>query len=878
LLDYMRAGIDCVAVTDHNSGAWVDLLKKALAELEEERREEFRHLYLFPGVELSVQGGVHLLAILDQEKTTADINSLLGAVQFTGTKGRSDAVTQLSYAKVVREVEAAGGIAIPAHVDTARGLSQLSGETLKQALEAGGVFAMEVVDPAWRRPDSFTANARTFTEVVGSDAHHRPGGRDHRVPGSRFTWIKMGTPSLEGLKLALLDGPLSVRRSDTHTGDPNRHAPLVLESIEVAGARFVGRESPFRLDLNPWLNAIVGGRGSGKSTLVEFLRLALRREGEIPPALTEELGKYGQVYRNREDPGLLTEEAQIRVIYRKNGSRFRVQWSPSGQLDAIEETGDDGWRRAEGVVETRFPVRIFSQKQIFHMAGTPMALLKVVDDAPEVDRRAWDARWEEEEARFRSLRTNARELEAGLAEESQLRGELDDVKRKLALFEEAGHAGVLRAFQTRQRQTRAVELWDETWRDAGERIRALAEALVPEPLADPTLDPNTEVDRSLLEAAARARTGLEGLRRSLEVLSEQADSIRGRWENEKADTAWRAAADDAVAAYHALGERLATEGAGHPAAYGEMVQRHQAIEQRLGELESRRSQVQSLRKQAEASLARLLDIRRDITSRREAFLDEVLATNPHVRIRVLPYGARETVEPDLRRILQKDDESFRPDIGGLDGGGLVGIIYGKGNARGDIEAALGDVRQRVRDIASGEHGHSTLADRRFANHLARLVPEAMDRLDAYFPEDSLEVEYSPTADGQRFQSIRQGSPGQKTAALLAFLLSYGDEPLVLDQPEDDLDNRLIYDLIVKQLREAKLRRQIIVVTHNANIVVNGDAELVVGLVARGGETRAECVGSLQEKQVRGTICAVMEGGQEAFQQRYRRIALEDRHV
>ena len=81
-----------------------------------------------------------------------------------------------------------------------------------------------------------------------------------------------------------------------------------------------------------------------------------------------------------------------------------------------------------------------------------------------------------------------------------------------------------------------------------------------------------------------------------------------------------------------------------------------------------------------------------------------------------------------------------------------------------------------------------------------------------------------------------------------------------------------------QLREVKKLRQVIVVTHNANIVVNGDAELVIALAARGGQTQIETSGCLQEKTVRQTICDVMEGGKDAFEQRYRRIALEGRHV
>ena len=125
--------------------------------------------------------------------------------------------------------------------------------------------------------------------------------------------------------------------------------------------------------------------------------------------------------------------------------------------------------------------------------------------------------------------------------------------------------------------------------------------------------------------------------------------------------------------------------------------------------------------------------------------------------------------------------------------------------------------------------------------------------------------------GRGWRPLTQGSPGQQTAALLAFALGHGSEPIILDQPEDDLDNTLIYDLLVSQLRETKLRRQVIVVTHNPNIVVHGDAEFVLSLEAGNGQTRVACDGGLQEARVRDEICRVMEGGREAFESRYRRI-------
>ena len=141
----------------------------------------------------------------------------------------------------------------------------------------------------------------------------------------------------------------------------------------------------------------------------------------------------------------------------------------------------------------------------------------------------------------------------------------------------------------------------------------------------------------------------------------------------------------------------------------------------------------------------------------------------------------------------------------------------------------------------------------------------------WFPEDDLVVEYSLQSDGTGFRPISQASAGQRSAAMLAFLLAHGDEPLVLDQPEDDLDNHLIYDLVVRQMRENKLRRQIIVVTHNPNIVVNGDAEMVHALRFMNGQCIVGQSGSLQDAEIREEVCQIMEGGREAFSRRYRRL-------
>jgi len=877
LLDFMRAGIDCVAVTDHNSGAWVDRLKQELVTMASEQPDGYRELVLFPGVEISINGGVHLLAILDPGKTTSDIDSLLGAAGFSGTKGSSDAVTTRTFSEVVAAIENAGGIAVPAHVDKDNGLFGLSGTTLDQALGNEAVFAMEVVDQAFDRPQSYTSKKISWTEVLGSDAHHPSGNSGQQFPGSHFTWVKMGSPCIEGLRLALLDGELSVRRSDCESGNPNDHAALALESIEITSARYMGRANPFTVDLNPWLNAVIGGRGTGKSTLVEFLRIVFRRTDELPEDLRHEFEKYKRVYPKREDGGLLTNDTVIAATYRKDGSVFRIQWNPQEDIAPIQQRLNGEWEQAEGDIRQRFPIRVYSQKQIFYLASRPSALLGIVDEAPDVDRQSWEERWKEEETRYMSLRARIREIETGLAEEARLRGELDDVTRKLSVFEEAGHADVLKAYQHRTRQSGSVETWEETWSETGDSLREAARELLPDDLDEAAFDEESEEDKQLLQHADAAKRKLEEIQGALNELADRVDTARDEWRKQKSDSKWKAAVDAAGAAYEELKSTLAEQKAGDPNAYGQLVTRRQEIEKRLKEFDGRKKQAADLESEANTSLNNLLALRRELTRLRTDFLDTVLGGNKYVDIRVVPYGAREAVEQEFRELIQRSDGGFEKDIGSPDNNGLLGGLYAQGEEPENIEQCLSGIKEQVRKIAKGDHAADDLGDQRFATHLAKLNPEVLDRLDIWFPEDTLEVRYSPTGDGQSFRSIQEGSPGQKTAALLAFLLSYGEEPLILDQPEDDLDNHLIYDLIVAQLREVKRKRQIIVVTHNANIVVNGDAEMIAALAARGGETQQECLGSLQERKVRDTICDVMEGGRTAFEQRYRRIALEARN-
>lgn len=283
LLNFMRAGIDCVAVTDHNSGDWVDQLKSALDKLREQQHADYRPLTLFPGVEITASGGTHILAIFDPIKCSADITTLLGRVEINGGRGESHRSVDASPIQVIRKIVEADALPILAHVDARSGAWELAGNTLTPLLECEDLFAIEVVDASAAKPSLYREKKLQWAEVLGSDAHHPTGPSGTRYPGSHWTWVKMARPSLEGLRLALLDGEgFSVRRSDdAEAFDPDNLPENYIESIELHNAFYMGRGQPEAFTFSPWLNALVGGRGTGKSTVVHALRLALRREHEL---------------------------------------------------------------------------------------------------------------------------------------------------------------------------------------------------------------------------------------------------------------------------------------------------------------------------------------------------------------------------------------------------------------------------------------------------------------------------------------------------------------------------------------------------------------------------------------------------------------------
>jgi len=156
----------------------------------------------------------------------------------------------------------------------------------------------------------------------------------------------------------------------------------------------------------------------------------------------------------------------------------------------------------------------------------------------------------------------------------------------------------------------------------------------------------------------------------------------------------------------------------------------------------------------------------------------------------------------------------------------------------------------------------------FYNALERGERIQLDAMERFLPEDWVLARVRDI-EGQ-FKPIEQGSVGSRSTAVLSLLLSAGDQPLVIDQPEDELDNQYVYNVIVDLLRKRKFSRQIIIATHNANIPVNGDAELILALGVENRLGKLDVHGSIDRPEVKNAVSRIMEGSAEAFRLRRER--------
>lgn len=882
--------LDVVGITDHNflSKDFIPHLQSAFDEIE----QRFRHkITLFPGFEFEAAGvgrGVHILCLFDPGTELTRLESILTEcgvgyprVNAAGHLEKSD--------KNLKEIlhiiqDKHRGIVIMPHATSNDGIfhNDSIAEWLQQdQFTNPNLLAVEVpkpvhlmsagyqrllrsgddCQPGWKRIRPIaTLMSSDNKKLVDLDQHQRP---TPNSIGYRYSWIKMSEPSIESLRQACLDHESRIIlpedvTTDTHPAQRIRQATI--KSISIKNVAYLADQ---QVHFSANMNCVIGGRGSGKSTLLEYLRIMFGNEK------SKDLDDGTKVRIKRVRDTLNKPDAEVEVCWvSADGVEDRIVWHNRNPTVQGRDLADP---------ETFFdslPLRFYSQQQLNRLTESKddgsirqaQRLLELVDgftknELDELADREHKLKLKIQDA-FSNLR-KAKTLEKDYNRLQQEHQELDrQWKARSEIQEDARRHQLLKA------EARYLEGLAGTPGKQLADVATLAETIATSHVPFQATDsPHAAWFKQFDDRVKTAKESLaRTIRDAIEKFETAVDDLKTQ------GPAWNAIREeldqaDAKFSEACAAKGLTTDDVGH------LQEINQSRAKKQREIDETGTEIQRL-KEAAGDTGPLMQQLHQIW--REQFQKRVEAAKRANELAVLNEDGQRFIEVSAK--YQQDHESFCElwqSFAPSDGRTRLGRswescgeqLYTLFTGQQDAESPW----QVLDDRLSAEQGSAGPDFETNSQELFQYVQDNLERwekLRCSRVQDTVDMKLF-RADGSTAGSIAEGSlsDGQRNTAALALLLAQEGGPLVIDQPEDELDSNFVFRELIPMLRKVKSKRQLIMATHNANLPVNGDAELVYAFEARDGKGEALACGGLDQASVTKAVLDIMEGTEEAFRRR-----------
>lgn len=830
--------IQVLGVTDHNHVGAVDLFRERAGE---------HGVWVFPGFEISSSEGVHVLCVYSPSTEKSTLERYLGEFGIRDVTP-SAGLANKPFTDVLSCVRDQGGVCIAAHATQQNGLlTVLQGQSRIHAWKDKNLLAVQIPGPVNDAP----ADKRAILRNQESQYKREPGAapdlaiavvnaKDIARPEdledpSATCWIKMSDISIDGLRQAFFD-PMS--RIRLHT-DPAAEPHVELVAIAWQSG-FLGGQA---LHLNENLNVLIGGRGSGKSTVIESIRYALGLAPVGDDAQRAHQGIVQHVLRSGTKLSLLVRSHHpVRREYRIERTVPNPPIVRDEQGQVLNVTPTDVLPRTE----------VYGQHEIAELTQSKekltSLLARFVEADPEIARRKSELRHELQRSRLQVL-----EIDKEIQQIDERLAALPALEETLKTFEEAGLETRLKEQSLLVREERLLET-------AADRLSPYRELLIQlrhELAVDVAfLSPRAIDDLPGKEFLLQAASVLERLRTEVGALADQMagaltraeqgmTGIHGRWTERK-----RAV----QAAYEAILRELQKSKVD-----GEEFIR---LRRRIEELRPLTDRLAILRRDLAAQQQRRRDLLAEWEDTKSAEFRQLERAATNVTRKL---SNRVSVEVSFEGEREPLCALLRTRVGGR-------LAEAADALRKRDSLSLKELAEAIRSGRQALHERFAIPLAQ-ADRLAGATADIVMEIEELELPSITEIRLNVAAEGQPpvWKRLDDLSKGQKATAILLLLLLESDAPLIVDQPEDDLDNRFITESVVPKMREEKGRRQFLFATHNANIPVLGDAELIAALSAAGEASQGHAeipvvyMGSIDERRVRELVEEILEGGKEAFE-------------
>lgn len=888
VLECIRRGLGAIAITDHHDTVFIPIVQEAIEKL-----QVSEDLWFFPGIEITCNDASQCLLLFDPLTDRVVLQRLFGG-HINNIQEPPEHLVKTGAAtpcgkNIVEFIDGVHGdsvlraksIALPHGGNSGdhRSVIKSQFQSRFQELEADGVYIerpyeelyvgtrtiLQGADPQWgkrRRGVIATGDSRdaSFSRL-----------------GIHSCWIRLGEPTTEAIRQALLADEARIAYAP-----PN--APLQRIVSMSVGSTMTGPN--FAITFNEGANAFIGGRCSGKTSVLEYLRFALGRSSLDLATPDKESGA-----REREMLRTTLKNGGVRVSLLRDGieetwerrfdSMSTITVSSGGSTPQIETINVEQ-------AQTRFFARAFSQKQLSSLISDPKDADEQITGVAAAEVRV------ERQASLNEIERRRQEVRLvfeGVVLHWQHAQALEDAKRRLidverrsvAMekdLEKAGLSEAARVAIAEDAQYRAASRSLTSFQQGVELISTKTAEL--RTTVGSTSTKGAEADKfvevkssqDVLETLIRDVSLHIGTIESLIVSAvaalekQQSDFAAKRREHDTAQAAaleQQRSLDEQLKALASLTqekETLSTEIAALETEFASRASAQTELNQKILDLRNEASNHRSILERAAARVEEMsggllrASVQTEVVPAEylEAFSD----TCDNVRIQNYESRCREMLEEVLKAGGIGWDEAVKTFFDLYHAKVLTG-------AKSPSEQELAELRRVFGNLTSAQ----------FQGVYSRIDNTRIARLIGAVQTDYIAFAYS---DRGTFIDFAQASPGQQAGALLTLLLNQEAGTLIIDQPEDDLDNRIIMD-IVTQMRRAKTKRQMIFSTHNANVVVNGDADKIVVLrpasvgpaaVAANVKVSIEIDGSIESPKVKDAITATLEGGERAFELRRRK--------
>ena len=846
-------GLAAIAITDHNTGAWIDDVKNSAAK---------KDLTIFPGVEITCmcgKGGVHIIAIFDPSCGTRHIESLLGELGLQPDQfGNEETVVKKDPISVVQIIQHRGGLAVLAHANSTKGcLHDMQGQQRTALIQCPELSGAEGTD--FRDEDAKTKHRRVVDLLDGSDSTYKrklgvyqasdnPNGildGQHGLAGigGRCSYFKLDRINLEGLRQCLADPDVRIRQDFEFT---TFVYPRIV-SAKVKGGFLDGAESVF----HEGLNSVLGAKGAGKSLLVEFLRFALNQPPSNPDILADHktklqgrLGNYGSVEVTLAD---------------ETGRPFTVKrmFSPA------EDHPYSGGERYD--MAQLFPVLFLSQNEIIKIAESEAEQITFID-------------------RFFDFHTYQQEIADIEVELGQLDGQLGEAFRAYKDVRQLDQSRATAAKDIEQLDTalknpvfddfNRLEMKDRALREQAGFIKLLTDQLANcrkdvSGLTAPGISVVYAEDPVLRRLADINRQAKDAAVASLDEASTEVAKFKAQTNAEYAT--WLPQFQAAKRTYDETVQKEGGDYRNLAQKRAKRVKELEVLDQRLGVLRQKTDRIKEIDASRKASLARLKEDYERYTKERQtrcARIEAESAGRLLVRIQVST-----NVDEFRRRLLALKRGSYLRDA-------EIEKICSKADSGAFVRAVI---------------RYGVFREGKTLEPLAKVVEIDLDRMrmlaeflsNEFRYEDILALEYKALPQdrpeirynvGQNtFEPLNRLSVGQKCTAMLIIALSEGSVPIIIDQPEDSLDIRTIWDDMCCKIRRGKDQRQFIFTTHNSSLAVASDTDKFLIMEATATQGQVLFSGSMDHAPVSDQVIKYLEGGMDTYRTKYGKYQIEGKH-